>query len=290
MTRATGRDGLHDVLRRVGDLTRAEVARAGLRGRRRRRRCCAELRAASAARSALRLGGERALHRRRRGRPVPRRARRGAARAGCRRRSWRRCRTRCASWSRATPAPTGPFTTEELRERYGVDAGAVLRELERAGTLVRGELRPGGSEREWCDVEVLRRLRRASLAALRKEIEPADRAPPGGLPALLAGRRPPRPAPAPGSTACARCWCRCRGSRCRSRAGSATCSRAAPAPTRRSWLDELCASGELVWVGAGPLGRSGRVALYFREDAPAIGPPAARRRRRAAAGRAPSTS
>ena len=43
-----------------------------------------------------------------------------------------------------------------------------------------------------------------------------------------------------------------------------------------SWLDELCASGELVWVGAGPLGRSGRVALYFREDASAIGPPASR--------------
>jgi ATP-dependent helicase Lhr and Lhr-like helicase len=42
----------------------------------------------------------------------------------------------------------------------------------------------------------------------------------------------------------------------------------------QSWLDSLCASGELVWVGAGPLGaRSGRVALYFRDDAPAIGPP-----------------
>ncbi len=42
----------------------------------------------------------------------------------------------------------------------------------------------------------------------------------------------------------------------------------------QTWLDSLCASGEVVWVGAGPLGRSGRVALYFREDAPAIGPPA----------------
>ena len=68
----------------------------------------------------------------------------------------------------------GPFTTAELHARYGVDAGAVLRELERSGAVVRGELRPGGCEREWCDVEVLRRLRRASLAALRKEIEPAD--------------------------------------------------------------------------------------------------------------------
>src|SRR5206468_12573691 len=46
----------------------------------------------------------------------------------------------------------------------------------RAGGLVRGELRPGGSEREWCDPEVLRRLRRASLATLRKEVEPAEQA------------------------------------------------------------------------------------------------------------------
>src|SRR4051812_33782304 len=59
----------------------------------------------------------------------------------------------------------GPFTTAEISRRYGVDLAAVLRELERAGGLVRGELRPGGVEREWCDSEVLRRLRRASRAA-----------------------------------------------------------------------------------------------------------------------------
>jgi ATP-dependent Lhr-like helicase len=41
-----------------------------------------------------------------------------------------------------------------------------------------------------------------------------------------------------------------------------------------AWMDQLCASGEVVWVGAGALGRhSGKVALYFREDAPALGPP-----------------
>ncbi|HJQ75208.1 MAG TPA: hypothetical protein VJ814_09990, partial [Gaiellaceae bacterium] len=68
----------------------------------------------------------------------------------------------------------GPFTTAEANERFGRDVEPVLRELERRDELVRGELRPGGTEREWCDPEVLRRLRRASLAALRKEIEPAD--------------------------------------------------------------------------------------------------------------------
>ena len=46
----------------------------------------------------------------------------------------------------------------------------------------------------------------------------------------------------------------------------------------QTWLDSLCASGEVVWVGAGSIGRSsGRVALYFREDAPLIGAPPAPR-------------
>ncbi len=67
----------------------------------------------------------------------------------------------------------GPFTTDEAAGRFGLEPErleAMLAGLD----LVRGELRPGGSEREWCDPDVLRRLRRASLARLRKEVEPAD--------------------------------------------------------------------------------------------------------------------
>src|SRR5439155_21173990 len=48
----------------------------------------------------------------------------------------------------------GPFATERLGDRYGVDPSAALRELERANELVRGELLPGGTEREWCDPDV----------------------------------------------------------------------------------------------------------------------------------------
>ncbi|HSX21329.1 MAG TPA: helicase-related protein, partial [Gaiellaceae bacterium] len=70
----------------------------------------------------------------------------------------------------------GPFTTAQANEAFGVDVEEHLRALERQEKLVRGELRPGGSEREWCDPDVLRRLRRASLAALRREVEPAERA------------------------------------------------------------------------------------------------------------------
>ena len=66
----------------------------------------------------------------------------------------------------------GPFETGEVHARYGVDPGPGLAELERAGDLLRGELRPMGTQREWCDPDVLRRVRRASLAVLRKEIEP----------------------------------------------------------------------------------------------------------------------
>jgi ATP-dependent helicase Lhr and Lhr-like helicase len=226
----------------------------------------------------------------------------------------------------------GPFTTGELFERYRLDVSAVLRELERAGGLVRGDLsqirqrhspsssselpaseasasqqregdpqlhgspRSGGRAggREWCDVEVLRRLRRASLAALRKEIEPVgERALSAFMPSwqgvgrwptgseLLVDRgsrhmprmgyRPPTGGgverlrevlvPLQGLALPAAAWER---DVLRCRTGSYS-----PA-----WLDSLCASGEVVWVGAGSLGRdSGRVALYFREDAPTLGPP-----------------
>jgi ATP-dependent helicase Lhr and Lhr-like helicase len=167
----------------------------------------------------------------------------------------------------------GPFTTAELRARYGVDPTAVLAKLERDGAIVRGELRPGGTEREWCDADVLRRLRRASLAVLRKEIEASDqRALAAFLPSWQGvDRHPPAGAgvdrlrevlvPLQGLALPADVWERDVLPR---RTG-------AYSPT---WLDQLCASGELVWVGAGALGRnSGRVALYFRDDAELIGPP-----------------
>jgi ATP-dependent Lhr-like helicase len=167
----------------------------------------------------------------------------------------------------------GPFTTGELRERYKVDPTPALKELENAGELVQGELRPGGTTREWCDPDVLRRLRRASLAVLRSEIEPADqRAFAAFLPSWQGVDRHPAAGagidrlrevlvPLQGLALPAEVWERDVLPR-RTGAYSAT------------WLDQLCASGEVVWVGAGALGRStGKVALYFREDAAAIGPP-----------------
>jgi ATP-dependent Lhr-like helicase len=155
----------------------------------------------------------------------------------------------------------GPFTTAEANDRFGRDVEPALRELERRDELVRGELRPGGTEREWCDPEVLRRLRRASLAALRREVEPVEQAAFGRfLPSWHGvGRRASlREALVPLQSLAlpVSLW------------ESDVLPRRVPG-YRPEQLDALCASGEVVWVGAG----LDRVALYFREDAPALGPP-----------------
>ena len=157
---------------------------------------------------------------------------------------------------------SGPFTTAELAERFGVELSNVERELvelERADELVRGELRPGGSEREWCDPEVLRRIRRATLAVLRHEVEPAEQAAFGRfLPAWhgIGRRQTLREAivPLQGVALPVSLW------------ESDVLPRRV-AGYRSAELDALCASGEVVWVGAG----LDRVAVYFREDAPVLG-------------------
>jgi ATP-dependent Lhr-like helicase len=180
----------------------------------------------------------------------------------------------------------GPFPTAQLAARYGVDPLPALRELERAGELVRGELLPGGTQREWCDPDVLRRVRRASLAHLRREVEPADRR---ELARFLAswqnvdayrrtGAGPDRLrealVPLQGVALTPKVWERDVLPR---RLGAYS-----PA-----WMDELCTGGELVWIGGGALGRrDGRVALYFREDVRLAGPPAANQRLDSPAGEA----
>ncbi len=159
----------------------------------------------------------------------------------------------------------GPFTTAGVAARYALGEGvaeSLLIGLERGDKLVRGELRPGGTEREWCDPEVLRRLRRASLAALRKEVEPAEQAAYARfLPSwhgidrratLREALVPLQALPLPVSL-----W------------ESEVLRRRVPG-YQPAWLDALCATGEVVWIGAG----LDRVALYFRSDAPLLGAPA----------------
>ncbi|MEV4422465.1 DEAD/DEAH box helicase [Patulibacter sp. NPDC049589] len=177
-------------------------------------------------------------------------------------------------------ATHGPFVDRELHARYGVDPSPVLRELLREDELVRGEIRPGGTETEHCDPEVLRRLRRMSLAVLRQEIEPVD---PRALVSFTqtwqgvdrfrpAGAGPDRLrevlVPLQGLALPVELW---EHEVLPRRLGAYS-----PA-----WLDGLCASGEVVWVGAGASGGGtrparGKVAFYFRDDSAVIGPPTGR--------------
>ncbi|MGB3442794.1 MAG: ATP-dependent helicase [Actinophytocola sp.] len=71
----------------------------------------------------------------------------------------------------------GPFPATDVAARFGLGVAVVTGVLDRMvgiGRLVRGELRPGGTHVEYCDADVLRRVRRASLAKLRAEVEPVE--------------------------------------------------------------------------------------------------------------------
>ncbi len=261
--RRGGADALHDLLRRVGDLADAELparlpgdsaeAAAELLGDRRalRLRIGGEDRLIAAedagryrdALGAMPPGGVPAAFLE----PVPDALRSVVA--------------RFARWR-------GPFGAQVLAHRYGLEpavAEAELIALERAGRLVHGALRPGGSGSEWCDVEVLRRIRRASVARLRREVEAVEqpalarfalswhgigRSGRGGIDRLREVLFPLQRLPLAPEV-----WER------------------QVLPLRMDYrpelLDQLCTTGEVVWLGAD----AGRVAIAFREDAALLGPP-----------------
>ena len=179
-----------------------------------------------------------------------------------------------ARWGRSH----GPFLAREPARRWGLPPAVVEDALERllaGGVVIRGEFRPGGSEREWCDPEVLRQLRRRSLARLRREVEPV---PPDALARFLPAWQGVEPVADAGLEA---------GVGRPPLRGSAALERVAdvvdqlsgvPIPAsvlerdilparvpgyQPRWLDELGSLGEVAWIGHGSLGRDdGRVILY----------------------------
>ncbi|MGW5052505.1 ATP-dependent helicase [Actinokineospora sp. NPDC004072] len=158
----------------------------------------------------------------------------------------------------------GPFPAAEAAERFGLGVSVVTGVLERlagSGRLVRGELRPGGTHTEYCDADVLRRLRRASLARLRAEVEPVE---PAALGRFLPGwhgiGRKQRGLPTADDVL----------SVVEQLAGAplpASALESLVLPARLpgyspALLDELTAAGEVTWCGTGSLaGGDGWVAL-----------------------------
>ena len=163
----------------------------------------------------------------------------------------------------------GPFTAAGAALRLGLGVAVVtdtLRRLADERRVTEGEFRPGGTGTEWCDVEVLRRLRRRSLAALRKEVEPVEQAafarflpewqhvgtqPLRGVDGVAAVIEQLAGVPMP---------------------ASAWESLILPARVRDyspGMLDELTATGEVVWSGTGRLaGNDGWIALHLADALP----------------------
>jgi ATP-dependent Lhr-like helicase len=166
-----------------------------------------------------------------------------------------------------------PFTAADFAHRYAItpeSAEALLIRLTAEGRLLEGEFRPGGTRREWTHADVLRAIRRRSLAKLRKEVEPVVPAALGrfavtwhglvkkrrGADALLDVVEQLQGAPLPASTL-----------------------ETELLPARLELydpgdLDAVIAAGEVVWIGVEPLGeRDGRVALYLADHLPRLLPP-----------------
>ncbi|WP_434810710.1 Lhr family ATP-dependent helicase [Microbacterium sp. bgisy189] len=166
----------------------------------------------------------------------------------------------------------GPFRTSDVAARLGVGtavARQTLQRLESQGRLSSGYFLPAesasGDDLEWCDTEVLRRLRLRSLAAIRGAVEPVSPAayarflpvwqhltrPLEGIDGVLAVVEQLAGVPLP---------------------ASAWESLILPSRVRDyapAMLDELTATGEVVWSGHGALpGRDGWVALHPADAAP----------------------
>jgi ATP-dependent Lhr-like helicase len=164
----------------------------------------------------------------------------------------------------------GPFTSGDVAERLGLGvavASQTLVRLAAQGRVLEGEFRPAGAGSEWCDAEVLRRLRRRSLAALRKEVEPVEPATLGRfLPAwqhVTEARRGLRGVDGVLSVVEQLAGCAVPASALEPLILGSRVTDYAPA-----MLDELTATGEVIWAGHGTLpGTDGWVSLHLADSA-----------------------
>ncbi len=171
-----------------------------------------------------------------------------------------------ARWARTH----GPFEAEPVAARWGLPVPAVealLQAMVARGALVHGELRPGGARAEWCDPEVLRRLKRRALARLRDEVAPVE---PDALARFVLDWHQvhPRPRRRPSLESVVD---QLEGLPIPFSALERELLPARLDGFEPRMLDELGALGTLVWIGCGALGtRDGKITLYRRERVPLL--------------------
>ncbi|WP_244967177.1 ATP-dependent helicase [Streptomyces cacaoi] len=168
----------------------------------------------------------------------------------------------------------GPFTSGDAAARFGLGtavADGALHRLAAAGRLVQGEFHPAGVGQEWCDAGVLRRLRRRSLAALRQELEPV---PPTALAAFLPQWQHMGTGSLRGVEGLLRTVEQLQGAPVPASALEKLVLPGRVTDYAPPLLDELTASGEVVWAGAGALpGKDGWLSLHLADTAPLLLPP-----------------
>jgi ATP-dependent helicase Lhr and Lhr-like helicase len=160
-----------------------------------------------------------------------------------------------------------PFFSADPASRWRLSTAAVEQELRRLagrGDIVAGEFRPGHAGREYCHPDVLRTLRRKSLAALRREVEP--------VPVETLGRFLPSwhgvGSHASSADRLAEIVFQLQGCAIPVSVLERDVLASRMRDYRPQLLDQLVSMGDVVWAGRGSLGASdGRVALYLRSDA-----------------------
>jgi ATP-dependent Lhr-like helicase len=164
----------------------------------------------------------------------------------------------------------GPFTTADIAARYQLQTPVVevvLTKLNSQGKLLEGEFRPNGHHREWCDPEVLRQIRRKSLARLRREIEPVEQSTFVRFSTRWQGVAVPRR----GLDALLDTIEALQGAALLASELETKILPARIADYQPGNLDTLMAAGEVTWVGVEQIGdRNGRIALYLTESLPLL--------------------
>jgi ATP-dependent helicase Lhr and Lhr-like helicase len=160
----------------------------------------------------------------------------------------------------------GPFVPSDFTNRYPVsheDFGQTVANLEREGRLVRGKFLPRGTLDEWCDVEVLRRIKQKSLARLRRQVEPIEHEVYARFLLEWQGAANPRR----GEDTLLSSLLQLQGVPMGASVLESDILPARVLGYHASMLDELMGSGEIVWRGIEPLGAAdGHIALFAAND------------------------
>ena len=168
----------------------------------------------------------------------------------------------------------GPFHAIDVAARFGLGLAVVehaLHRLASTGRVTQGEFRPGGIGLEWCDAEVLRSMRRRSLAKLRHEVEPA---PPQALARFLPAWQGIGATAGRGLDGVVRAIEQLQGAPVPASMLESVVLPSRVADYSPALLDEISSAGEVLWVGRGALpGGDGWVSLHLAYTAPLTMPP-----------------